>query len=480
MTFLQRVKNWYLSYKAAERVSKDRSQVQGEVQDARFDCDTATWSEVVRKSRSFERNNGLCSHLADLFEQYTVGAFGQIIIPASQDEETNKVMSTVWDEWCRFPDLSSRSNFATIQSMVSRRWWFDGGHYILKTHSRVKPYRPRIQLIESHRVGVPGELVNTDNIIDGHELDQDGRTVRVWALQGLIDPKWSPIDASNIIHVTEPERPGMIKQLPFCYPVVNEIVDLTDLERLEMLAAKDAAEKSNVILNEPGEIPKGNTRMERLGNKTQTGKTGAEITEARLAAVKQALGGRTIALKKGEDFKQYVPSRPSAATADYWDYLIAKICLGHGLPKTVAFPTGKAQGTVARGDYDQAATFFRCRAAVLAVSFLEVYHYVMGWHVENDPRLRRVASDWKEANVLFPRAVNVDVGRNSAAMLAELAAGATTYEDIYGALGKDWRNRIMQRGREALFIRQTAKQLTITEGEIRESLKQDIQQQVNN
>ena len=47
-----------------------------------------------------------------------------------------------------------------------------------------------------------------------------------------------------------------------------------------------------------------------------------------------------------------------------------------------------------------------------------------------------------------PRAVNVDVGRNSNALIVELGAGATTYRQHYSALGLDWEQELAQVGIE--------------------------------
>ena len=65
-----------------------------------------------------------------------------------------------------------------------------------------------------------------------------------------------------------------------------------------------------------------------------------------------------------------------------------------------------------------------------------------------------------------PRSPNVDVGRNSAAQLAELEAGIVTYDEVYGARGLDWRSALEAKAQQALFVRQLADKYGLDVAEI--------------
>ena len=80
----------------------------------------------------------------------------------------------------------------------------------------------------------------------------------------------------------------------------------------------------------------------------------------------------------------------------------------------------------------------------------------MAGEIRTDPTLANPPADWYEVAIQAPRAPNVDVGRNSAAQLAELEAGITTYDEIYGARGIDWRAALEAKAREASYINSLA------------------------
>lgn len=426
--------------------------------DARFDADSVTREELVRKSRYFERNNAILNRLADLFEQFTVGPNGLQFIPASDNEAWNERRKAAWDQWCKFCDVSSLHGFGTIQSLAARCWFIDGEVFIQKTYGESKipgqpAARPRIQIIEAHRVATPPTATDGKNLVDGIELDDRGRPVAYWVRTTAAlgqDTTYKRYPADEIIHIFEPSRPGQYRGLPFVYPVLNDLHDLDDLQILEMDAAKDAAQVTNVITNTAGEPSKSNLLRNRMGQTNQTSQ-GTDIDQNRTNYIKKVFRAQPLFLKRGEGFEQHASQRPSVAVQQYWDYLAWKICAGVGISKLLVFPAS-IQGTVARGDYDIACAFFGARSAVLAAAFGRIYEWVTEWDVANDRTLADKPGNWKAYTVQTPRKINVDVGRNSAAMLAELEQGATTYAEIYGPLGKDWRQQIRQRFIEESYI----------------------------
>lgn len=481
MKWLRNLFRFFNRYEGGQRWGTSRSYLPGYIQDARFDADSATREELVRKSRYFERNNAIVNRLADLFEQFTVGPGGLQFVPASDSEAWNSKRKAAWDQWCKVCDSSSLHHFGTIQSLAARCWFIDGEIFILKTKGEIREpgqptARPRIQLIEAHRVETPGDRINSENIIDGIEVDGRGRPIRYWVrnTSGLHEPtKWTPYDAADIIHIFEPSRPGQYRGLPFLYPVINDLHDLDDLQVLEMDAAKDAARTTNIIMNSTGEPSRSAMMRGRFSVKNQDANSN-EVDQNRVGYIDKAFRAKPVYLRKGEDFKQAKSERPSVAVQQFWDYMAWKICAGVGISKLLVFPVS-IQGTVARGDYDIACAFFRSRSSVLASAFGRIYEWVTEWEVANNRTLADKSGNWKSYTVQAPRAINVDVGRNSSAMLAELDAGATTYGDIYGPLGHDWRVKIRERFVEEKYIDQLSKEFGIEPDRIRKSIADQLE-----
>jgi capsid protein len=454
----QRIKAWF----EGARQSPARGIICSPVQSARFDATAATRTILVGKSRYFEQNNAIQNRLADIFESYTVGS-GLVVNPASSSPEWNEKAKAWWDEWCLYPDLTSRQTFASLQALAARSWFVDGEIFCLKT--RGEKGFARIQMFEGHLVGTPPDLRDQEGltIVDGCQLDQ--RTRRpIGYYVAEEDPRGkksygSPKSWENVWHIFEPSRPGQYRGLPFCYPVINDLQDLDELQMLEMVACKDAAEKTNVVNNESGEVP--DEELLSQGS-TVTNETpgGASATVDRARYVHDALGGRTVYLRNNEKLTQHVSQRPNVATKDYWRFMTEKVCIGQGVPYCLAFPE-TMQGTVYRGALDMANAWFRSRSAVIGSWSVDVYKYVMGDARYKVEALRDAPGDWWKATVTPPRAVNVDVGRNSAAMIAELRAGVRTFQGTYGDQGEDWRRGFRARAEACEFIMALAQEKKI-------------------
>jgi len=431
--------------------STSRSWIPAGIQSARFDASASTRLEIVRKSRYFEKNNALFNRMADLFECYTVGA-GLQITPASTDEQWNPLAKFAWTGFELQADLTSRQPFSTLMGLVARTWFVDGEVFILLTHG--PSGRPRIQLIESHLVGTPPELreLEGETIHDGVQVDANGRPTAYWIATESArgERTYRPVRAEFVIHHFEPSRPGQYRGLPFCYPVINDLHDLDDLQILTMKAAKDAAELSLLLIRKGGELSD-EELLRRGAQVANQGTDGSAQTENRAEYLREALGGRAAVLNEGEDVKFPENKSPSPATKDHWQILATKCCTGIGMPYVIVVPDSM-QGTVYRGALDMANAFFRSRFLLNAATASRIYEFVMDFERQNTPILRPGPSTWRQCVVHPPRAVNVDVGRNSQALLDELAAGTRTFSGTYGELGEAYGVQLRQRASEARLI----------------------------
>lgn len=456
----------------------DRDFIWSYVTDARFDADQATRYELVRKARYFEANNGLVQRLCDIWEQYTVGANGLSISSDSSDEAWNELADQWLEQWGFYPDLTSLQNWATLQGLISRTWFVDGEVFILKTRGDKPPYRPRLQLIEGHRVGTPYNMTSAEgtNVVDGVQIDSRGRPTAYWVQTGLQADNFTPIPAENVIHIFEPSRIGMYRGLTHFYSVMNQLHDLDMLERFEMTAAKDASIITNVIKTPSGEplddasefnqVPTLPASSNDSTDPLQTPSPGGVIENSNLEYYRRMFGAGTLALKTGDDISQFRSDRPTVAQQWFWQYLGEKICLGSaGIPLILVYPD-KAQGTVYRGALCMAADTFKSRSQLLASKFRDVRNYVIDTATRVDRGLANRPLDWDSVTSRPPRSVNVDIGRNSAAALAELAAGTKTWRSWYEEGGEDWKAELRQRAKEAAYIKSLATEFGVEPAEI--------------
>jgi len=471
----------YLAWEAGVRWSSERGQVgwgYSGVQDPNEANDQQSREEIDRKAQHYERNNAIVNRLVDVFELFTVGAGGMPILAASSDAAWNAKRQSLWDRWCEIPDLTSLQTFGTLQGLAARRWFVDGRVLIFLTGSdrATGPVRPRIQLIEAFRLKNPsGE--RQQNIIDGIQVDSKGRPIAYYVSQRrpvpdlvrgvtLGEEKIEPIPAESIIDISEPMRPGEYHPFSFLAPVLNDVQDLDELCKLAKQKARSSANITNVFNTESGEVPDADTvRRARYSTSEETNTEDA-YTKERVEEFRRILGPRTIALRVNEKVDQVGAKTPNEIEQAHWDIIVNRICAGVGISKLLVFPNSM-QGTVVRADLDIANTFFRSRSSVLQGAFLRVYKYVTREEIKIErsiadaPKSPEDPFDWARATIRSPRGCNVDVGRNSAAMIAEYMAGMRTLRSIYAELGLDWRAEVTQSLEEKAFMLEEASRLKL-------------------
>lgn len=445
MKLSKRIRFAVRAFYEAARWRPGRPYIPTTYQDAKLDVSKATRRALQEKARYWERNFALVGRLADVFESYTVGS-GLQVNPSSSSATWNESAKAWWRTWERFADVASRQTFGTLQGLIARSWFIDGEVFILLT--RGESDRPRLQLVEAHRCETPQDRAKDEGntVVDGVEIDpSNGRPVGYWFSQPTADGKklYTLVPADLVIHVFEPSRPGQYRGIPFFTSALNTIDDIDELKRLEMKAARSAAVVANILKNTTGEAD-AETLLQNGGAITES-TTSSEVT-----AYQERLGGETIVLRAGEELSQFQSNRPSVVTREYWRDLQAEVCASAGIPAVLVYPD-QMQGTQYRGSLDMAAAFFRARSAVMQEVIRRIYEWVMKGSL-GDPALRGAPQDFYSVSIQPPRSVNVDVGRNSSAMLAELASGATNFRQIYGPQGLDWREEGRQLAEELAYF----------------------------
>ena len=435
----------------ATQYSQFRSYRSTPLQDARLDLTKASREVLQAKSRDFERNSPLYTKLADTWEQYVVGT-GIQFTSASQDATWNITADSVFERWKPLSDLQSRFGFDNLQGVIARSLFIDGEVFVLLTREGAYP---RIQLIEAHRCETPDQLRSQEGkgIVDGVELDANGRPIAYWFETNEV---YRREDAANVVHIYEPSRPGLYRGIPYCTAALNVLHDLEDLRALEMRASKDAAELSTIYKTSTGELPPALVSMaEKFRTASTASGTSSSISETKREYYQNSVGGRNIVLQNGDEAIQHVPERPGANTREYWRLLAGDVCACAGIPLSIVYPDSM-QGTVYRGSVDAFAAFCRAKTAVLSTYFRRIREYVIQIEATYNRGIAKLPDDWRKVSSGTVRAPNVDIGRNSNAMIAELAAGLRTWNSIASELGLDGKQLLKEKADELVYIAQLA------------------------
>lgn len=466
-------------YDAGKRFQRERSYLPGTVQDPRFDANESTRSELVRKSRWFEKNDALANRLAEVFAEFTVGAYGPPMTPASSDDEWNQRATDWLRDWNSNADINTRLGYSGLMTTAAWRRFFDGEFFILKTLGDTN--RPRLQGIASHRVATPGDKMDQEgiSIVDGVKIDSRGRPEGYFIQEGFDSDQFTFRTTNEVIHIFEPESPGQYRGLPMLTPVLNDLHDFNDLFMFEMIAAKVQGKDAVFLETQTGEVPRGSFSIPSSGiNIGGTNQTDAsKALSERQALLNKVFPGRAIAGRLGEKMNYLASNRPSVTTQWFFDYYASRVCAGTGISKLLVFPWS-IQGTVVRSELDLARNYFLSRFASFQSACQQIYWYVIGSARFIDSRLADAPSDWTKVIIRPPRAVNVDVGRNSAATIAELECGLTSYEEQFAMRGLDYKEQLRQRAREEQLLDKIAAEFNVPVDRIRKSITESLQNQI--
>lgn len=470
-------------YEGAQPNSPDRSWIPAFVRDARFDANSFARWELTRKILYFERNVWLVQKLKEVYTKYVVGPNGLQVMPASSDSDWNDRMRDAYLEWCQTPVLDSNKPISYAHKMMAGGKHITGEMFVVKTG--IKAFGrgqtiPKIQLIESHRCATPGTIAasdmglfaetvrwseQNDKIIDGVQIDDNGAPFKYWMRRDVEGSVWDDVDARNVIHVGMPERVGMYRYVTPYHAVLNTTNDLDDLEMMEMQRAKANAEDAKVFTTWNGEMDLDKLRRERGNLRSQGVPSISNDLDKRVNQYRTILGSRAISLRPGEDLKLLGNPNPTAQQQWYYRFKITQVCAAVGIPILLVWPDS-IQGTVTRAILDDANLFFRGETDCLAHAAREIYWYFADWARYNIKGLNDLPGDWKKCHVVPPRACNVDVGRNSAAKLAEVAAGFSSYDDEANAGGSDSTQIFLRKARNIAAVKKIAKQVSEESGEV--------------
>jgi capsid protein len=457
-------------HESAQRWSNDRGYLPGRDRDAHLDLTQMDLSEQRRKAKFFEANTDLVPAMASVFEQYTVGRSGLRISSGSSSEQYNAIANEITEEWWQLPEINSQRNFSETLSLCAWTWFVQGEVFLFKTFGSSPEERPRIQVFEPHRVFSDPFRDDSERIRDGIETDKTGRPVAYHIAVGKDAERTRRIPAFAVHHICEPSRAGQIRCGPMFSNVMGLLQDLEQVQRNYMRSSKISSALAAVFKNRNKQIPTDATRAQRMSPSLRTNQNAAS-EENREQYVRQVVGGELLAMYPDESIEFPENNNPTLNQQAQCEMTMARICIGAGIPPQLVMPKS-LQGTVTRADLDRSASLFRMRSEVLQRAAKNIRNWMLQDAHKYDARFRdvEIPSDWQKCSCRPPRQVNVDVGRNTSALLSEYRAGFRTLESIVGELGETVEETIRAKAREARLIQRIASEEGVPVGSITDSI----------
>ena len=386
--------------------------------DARNELTPGVRTELVRKSRYLHKNSGFVRELVANMAIYSTGD-GIRVQAQSANPAWNRAAEDYFALWSARCEVTRRFSFEECQSLVCRGMDIDGEYFVHKT--RDAEGEPRIQLIESHRIG---DEFGSKDTIDGVGLDAWGAPVfyRVLEDGGKVPRSSRPTRCFTCSSRNGPAACGRIRR---------------SSTRSTMSSMRwNCSPWRNTRSRTTPTCPASSKRRGVRSTTTATSWSGGRAATADPSdpvSLQRIVGGKLVALKPDESLDSFQSNRPSPTFTGFLEHLRRDSALGM-IPFEFAADSSKVGGAGVRLIVAKADRRFSFRQMILERRLIRpVWAYVIGDAISRG-LLPPVAGWWKISSVP-PKRVTVDAGREAQQNRADVEMGLKTLSDHFAGTG---------------------------------------------
>lgn len=409
----------------------------GAVNDQRKEVTSATRLAMVAKSRWAVRNSPIYKQCVDEAVLVSVGD-GLVVQSNARDPLVAVAHQNYFRDWSIRCDLTNRYNLGQIQAMWMSGAIIDGDSFGILTNDP-KTGIPKVQLLESHRVGSPTDKFDTSNV-DGAYLGTYGE-ITGWNVYTDGDKKDRYVPSQSMLQVMEFERPSAVRGYPVLQSSLNSVQDQLEVFELEKRALRTSSDHT-LILQKRGGVLQDDPASKFSGDYNSCDKIASQM------------GGKLLVVDTDEDLKELVSNRPSPA----WMGMMAAIerDIVRLLPYEYQVDPSKIGGASVRLVASKVSRWAAKWQSILIDNLDRVYDYVIAdaiakGKLPDDP-------DFNRKSWITPRDITVDAGREAAQDRADLQMGLTTAQAILGKKGMTYDEVLEQRAVEMEKLVQKAKE----------------------
>lgn len=364
-------------------------------------------------------------------------------------------------------DLTRRANFLALTSLVVRSWFESGDLIAIRRFKARKGdlLALKIQLVEAGRVSNPDYRQNTDRLIDGVEIDDDGAEVAIHVADrypvggyGMSGPAvWKRVDVygadsglRQVLHIYKQDRPGQTRGVPIFAPVIETLKQLSRLSEAELMASVINAFFTVFIKSDTGDDSDMVADMGTPGTQPVT-PAGSSVSDIRLGS------GSIVGLGKGESIEAADPKRPNANFDPFFRSFLSQVGVAVDLPHELLIKHFTASYSASRGAILEAWRGFNTRRSWLIDLFCQpAYEWMIGEAVARgylsapgffeNPLVRAA---WCEAQWTGPTQGQLDPLSEMNALEKSIDLRLRSRQEIATEqYGTDWNRTVAQLGKE--------------------------------
>lgn len=389
--------------------------------------------------------------------------------PTTNDRNYNGIVTEYFHDWCKRADVSGRHSFRKLVQLAAEERPVDGdcGFALRRIGDDLK-----VQLIPATRIGNPNALgAESDHYFQGVVVDDFGKPVayRIYRVtrQGVYFGA-EDIPATNFCHYFDPFRIDQYRGVTDFHAAIRTTRMLYEILEAEKAGVRFASQQAALVFTDRGAATSRNLFQPQPAVTLPNG----QAQQNELSEVGQ------IKYLGAADKIEVMPSRPSQAFAGFVQHLMHEIAIGVGIPEGVLFGTQDYKGPSVRAEFAAADRVFSRHQGILTDKVLDpiknaVILDAIAREVIPPPPLqagetmvqalkRATAGEWR-----FPPKLTIDIGRESAANMAENRQGAKSLQEIASEQGTDAFSRLEQIAMEASYVKELSQKYGIPETSIR-------------
>lgn len=377
---------------------------------------------MLSEARNLEQTFAICRRINRQYANHCVGSCRMKW--HTGDSNINRIYHDAFETWKAICDVQRRHTFQKLTKIAVCRTIVDG-----RTFGQLDRRNGflQIQPVEGDRVSSDG-IFNADRpgLVSGIGLDANGGAayMRVWerSLYGAFQNPQN-IPAVQMVHVFDTDRFDSISGVTGYNTVLNTVRDLLETAKAERLSAKRNSKLALLV-----KTIMGGATGSPLFDNANGASAGNSAPEGKVQQVSDIADVYTF---PGEDIHSHTSERPSDGWRWLMEWMVREIAAGLDLPFGVVWHMSGLGGPAVRFEINQAnRTFMAFLKNVLEPMWFRPI--VGGWITleMNEGRLPFHPA-WYKFQCPRPKAITIDLGRDSKAGIAENAAGLSTATDWY-------------------------------------------------
>lgn len=395
-------------------------------------------TRLIWEARDLCDNDSICKSILLKVSSYVCSKIQYI--PNTGDLAIDEKYREYWNQFSQVSDITGRHTFQELMQLAVMSMYRDGDVGFIIVNNPDDPFI-KLQAIEADRIGDPYDYSYAEDYISGISIDKVGKpTAYNIYYRSRLGTYGKPVEisAESFIHLYDPTRLDQYRGVSAYATVIETARDKKEIFAFEKIAVKWGSSKAGVVKKNNSEADATDYYSSRDPSTPQ-------------AKLERIEAGTVTYLETNEDMAIFGNDRPSATFNGFMEAMIREIAMGFNLPYGFVYDLSALSGPASRMEATQAKRAIERIQCILEYKALnKIKNLVFAKGIAQG--LLPQAPNWQKGKFMYPAWPTIDVGRESAANLAENKQGLKSANDILGEQGEYWRDTQEQIAMEASNI----------------------------